>query len=75
MVHRNAGVDPRFRVVDAPLDLGFALVWGEFQHKVRHSEPGFVIIQRWFTVQRAPRDCWAASLFEVREPPLGCDAR
>ena len=30
MVHRNAGVDPRFRVVEAPLDLSFALVWDEF---------------------------------------------
>ena len=46
VVHQNAGVDPRFRVVDAPLDLRFALVWGEFQHKVRHSEPGFVISPR-----------------------------
>jgi hypothetical protein len=30
VVHRNAGVEPRFRVVDAPLDLRFALVWGKF---------------------------------------------
>ena len=28
MVNRNVGVDPRFRVVDAPLDFRFALVWG-----------------------------------------------
>ena len=26
---KKAGVDPRFRVVDAPLDLRFALVWDE----------------------------------------------
>jgi len=42
---------------------------------VRHSEPGFVINQRWFTVQRGRGDGGLASLFEVREPPLGCDAR
>ena len=27
MVHRNTGVGSRFRVVEAPLDLRFALVW------------------------------------------------
>ena len=34
MVHRNAGVDPRFRVVEAPLDPRFALVWDEFTRKL-----------------------------------------
>ena len=38
VVHRNACVGSRFRVVEAPLDLRFALVWGDFRHKVRHSE-------------------------------------
>ena len=36
-IETRVGVDSRFRVVDAPLDLRFALVvWDEFQHKVRH---------------------------------------
>ena len=51
VVHRNAGVDPRFRVVDAPLDLGFALVSGvgrvptqgvPFRTGLRHSPRSFV---------------------------------
>ena len=29
-MHRNAGVESRFRVVEAPLDLWFVLVWNEF---------------------------------------------
>ena len=78
MVHRNAGVQTRFRVVHTPLDLRFALVWGEFTKILTQGasfRAGFVINQRWFTVQRGRGDGGLASLFEVREPPLGCDAR
>jgi hypothetical protein len=46
-------VDPRFRVVDAPLDLPFALAWDGFQNKARHSEPDFAINQRSFVQHRA----------------------
>ena len=79
MVHRNAGVDPRFRVVDAPLAarsvicpaavVGRVLTQGaSFRARLRHQP-------RWFTAQRGRGDGGLASLFEVREPPLGCDAR
>ena len=49
MVHRNAGVHTRFLVVHTPQELQFALVWGEFQHKVvRHFRQDFVISPRSF---------------------------
>ena len=44
-MHRNAGVDARFLVVDTPLDLWFALVWGEFQDKAASFRIGIVIVQ------------------------------
>ena len=63
MVHRNAGVDPRFRVVDAPLDLRFALVWDEFTKILRQGASFRARLRhqpRWFTVQCGRRRWWAS---------------
>ena len=50
VVHRNSGVHTRFLVVHTPQDLRFALVWGEFQHKVRHFRQDFVSYSQHLTV-------------------------
>ena len=64
-----------------PLDLRFALVWDEFRATVFNTRcvipsQASSSAKGGFTVQRGRRgDGGLASLFEVRKPPLGCDAR
>ena len=74
-MHQNAGVDSNFRVVDAPLDLRFALVWDEFQHRVRQFRTELrhqsSVVCRTTAIEEAVQ----APLFEMTEPPGGGDTR
>ena len=68
MVHRSAGLDPRFRVAEAPLDLRFAPVC---QHKVRHFRTDFAISPPMAVCRTtAIEEVVPASLFEMTEPPV-----